>query len=337
MGVYRRGESPFWIYEFTVDGVRYRGSTRLTNKKTAERYANKLKQQVLEGEYASPKTMTIREGMGKYCDSKRSFPSHRSLVCNAKRLKDGIGGWVRLDQLTNATLANYRDKRLSDGVKPGTVNRELRMLRAMMNKAESEWGIRVAKISWGKVSCNEPAGRTRWLRDHEFKKLFAELPEHLRPPFIVSLMTGLRRRDVISLDWSQVDLSSKTIHCMVKNRQGEKKPHIVAISKPVEDVLMEIGPQTHGRVFLYQGKPFEWFDQAWRKARERAGMSDLRWHDLRHTCASWMVQSGVAIEVVKEALGHADIKTTMRYAHHRTEAVAKAMDTVSKRIEGTSS
>ncbi len=93
-------------------------------------------------------------------------------------------------------------------------------------------------------------------------------------------------------------------------------------------LLANLGPNDEGPVFLNRGRPIKSWRKAWTNSRRRAGIQDFRWHDLRHTAASWMVQAGVPLDVVQKVLGHSDISTTMRYAHREDSAARTAVDAV---------
>lgn len=81
-------------------------------------------------------------------------------------------------------------------------------------------------------------------------------------------------------------------------------------------------------LFSFRGQPIKDFKRSWKTACTKAGVKDYRIHDLRHTCASWLVQHGVPVEVVKNILGHSDIRTTLKYAHHFVDTERKALESV---------
>ena len=110
------------------------------------------------------------------------------------------------------------------------------------------------------------------------------------------------------------------------------KVHIVPISEPVLRLLTDLGPRDTGRVFEYEDRPIKSWRTAWRGALRRAGLEGFRWHDLRHTAASWMVQNDVPLDVVQQILGHSDISTTMRYAHRETSAQRDALDVLASQM-----
>jgi integrase len=127
-------------------------------------------------------------------------------------------------------------------------------------------------------------------------------------------------------------MRDRAITLQVKSRQPGGKTISVPICGPLLVILANLGPKDAGPVFTYEGKPVLSWRTAWKSARKRAGLPSIRWHDLRHTAASWMVQEGVPLDVVQEILGHEDIATTKRYAHRDVSAKRAAVDALASRL-----
>jgi integrase len=213
------------------------------------------------------------------------------------------------------------------GVKPSTVNRVLELVRAILNKAEQEWkwlntvpNFRMRKYE------NK---RLRWLTKKEAKQLLEELPPHLKDMAAFSLVTGLRQSNVTKLQWSEVDLMRK--HVLIHPDQSKTKK---AIPVPLNDEALEILVKQKGKhlryVFTYQGRPVRRANNhAWQKALKRAGINNFRWHDLRHTWASWHVQNGTSLHELQQLGGWSDYDTVLRYAHLSSDHLQKAAARVS--------
>lgn len=188
--------------------------------------------------------------------------------------------------------------RQAEQVANATVNRMLEVVRAILRRAEREWGWldRVPAIRL----LQTPKRRVRWLTFGEAGRLLAELPEHLRSMAAFTLATGLRERNVTRLEWSQVDLQRRL--CWIHPDQAKAKK---AIAVPLNGDAVAILRQQEGKneryVFTYLGKPVTRANNhAWRKALGKAGIEDFRWHDLRHTWASWHVQAGTPPHALQE-------------------------------------
>jgi integrase len=119
----------------------------------------------------------------------------------------------------------------------------------------------------------------------------------------------------MALDWADVDLRQRLITVRVKSRKPGGKVLTVPIATALLAELALLGAADSGPVFVYRGRPVAKMRRAFSNALRAAGIADFHWHDLRHTAASWMVQNGVPLAVVRDILGHSDIKLTSRYAH----------------------
>lgn len=216
-------------------------------------------------------------------------------------------------------------KKRASGVKNGTVNRTLALLRSVLIRAcvDWEWMAAVPKIRL----LREPDKRVRYLTYAEASSLLLELPDHLSYMVAFSLATGLRKGNVIGLCWSQVDLDRRVawIH---PDQSKTRKAIVVPLNDDAMRVLLLQRGRHTLRVFTYNGKPVEAATTAaWYKALKRCGIDDFRWHDLRHTWASWHVQRGTPLHVLQELGGWQSAQMVRRYAHfsagHLAEYVSK--------------
>lgn len=331
MALRRRKGSSFWWYSITVGGRRFRGSTKETSREAAKLVEATVRARLAAGDFGPALRLTMSEAFGRYwLEHAHALPSAYTLDYQAQNLIAGLGKETFLDRLTPDDIATYVARRRAV-VSDASVNRELTLLRAAMNMARKRWGVRVADIDWKAQRLVESEGRTRYLRPEEADRLIAHAAPHLKAPIKFSLLTGVRLSNCIGLDWSQVDLEGREITFRVKSRRPGGKVHVVPISDECRALLSTLGPKEAGPVFTYRhGKrllprPVKSWRKAFRRACERAKISDFRWHDLRHTAASWMVAKGIPLDVVKDVLGHASIETTMRYAHREDTDRRKAM------------
>lgn len=160
----------------------------------------------------------------------------------------------------------------------------------------------------------EPADYS-WLTRKEFAALLEELPAHTRQLARFAVATGLRRTNITHLRWSQVDMRRRHAHILAAQAKAGK-----AITVPLNDTAMTVLKEQQGEhgvwVFSYQGEPvYQVATKAWRKAVTKIGRPGLRFHDLRHTWASWHVQAGTPLHALKELGGWADLQMVTRYGH----------------------
>lgn len=194
-----------------------------------------------------------------------------------------------------------------------TVNRYLSLIRAILRRAAHEWEW-IDKAPHVRLY-PEPSRRVRWLTPDQARTLLDELPDHQVHPMLFALSTGLRQKNVLSLRWSQIDLKRRVAWLYADQVKNGEDLHI-----SLNDMAMSVlyaRRYIHSEwVFTYQGKPLERVTtRAWYKALKRAGIENFRWHDLRHTWASWLVQRGVPLYAVQEMGGWKTASMVRRYAH----------------------
>jgi integrase len=197
--------------------------------------------------------------------------------------------------------------------KPATVNRDLVVLRHMFQKA-LEWGKAIANPVTHQKPLRAENRRLRYLSHEEITRLLAGAGEILRPLVIVALHTGLRRSELFSLTWQDVDFRLGVIR-VVHTKNGERRE--IPMTDTLRDTLLRL-PRRLASEYLFPGKTGQGLvdiRKRFHRALRDAGIEGFVFHDLRHTFASHLVMAGVDLMTVKEFLGHKDLKMTLRYAH----------------------
>lgn len=327
MSLYQRKDSSCWWINLNHNGHRIQQSTGTTDRVKAQELHDRLKASLWEQERLGVKPRhSWKEAVVLYL---RETGHKASSACDQAHLRwlDRFLGNLFLDEINRQLIDQIREARLSDGVKPATVNRLLETLRAVLNRAVSEWewldkAPRVRMLP-------EPDRRIRWLTPSEAERLLAELPEHLAAMACFSLETGLRRSNVTGLQWSQVDLDRRQAWVHADQAKG-RKPITVPLSAVAVEVLRQQLGKHETHVFSYLGKPvIQANTKAWRLALQRAGIENFRWHDLRHTWASWHVQSGTPLHALQELGAWQCVEMVRRYAHLSGEHLAEYVDRMS--------
>lgn len=228
---------------------------------------------------------------------------------------------VALNKLSPATIARYRDDRLKL-VQSGTVRRELAIVQHCFEVAKKEWGLPITTNPVQQITVPEAQKpRERRLEDNESNILASAASAsawYLQPLISLAIETGMRRGELLSIRWKDVDLSGPTIR-ILKTKNGHPRtipltPKAVEILSLLERKDDRVFPVTPNAVRL-----------AWERLRKRAGLEDLRLHDLRHEAVSRFFEYGLTVPEVALISGHRDPRMLSRYTHLRPEKVAEKL------------
>lgn len=269
----------------------------------------------------------------------------------------------RLTDIKQADLNRYVTRSLAQGRAPATIRRSLNNLQRVVRLAidnnylrdnpfkgwekpkaeegsaprflseDEERALRSALIDRDDRARRERVTANDWRRSRGYKLLpevgEKEFPDHLTPMVLTSLNTGVRYGELTGLEWSAIDLQTRTLTVTGKTSKGAKTRHI-PLNAEALDVLTRWKAQGKGKGLVFtnaDGERIGSVKTAWTKLLSDAAIESFRWHDLRHSFASKLVQKGVALPVVRDLLGHGDFKLTLRYAHlsddQKVDAVAR--------------
>jgi integrase len=322
MRIYKRKDSTHWWVMWTdQNGKRHRKSAGTDDKHLAQTLAAKWQQETfMEQHFGTIPEIPFRDALLRYAEiRKRENPDNysRSLQYQLQMLLDNFGAYM-LTEISAKMVREFTDKRREE-VKDGTVLRILSVLKAILNKAKYD-GELVTVPPFPKI--RTPKGRTRWLTREEERQLLAEAPERVRRIITFALDTGGRRSELFRLDWRYVDLANGRV-MFTETKNGEDRS--IRLTDRALKVLLAIGPKDCGPVFTYNGKPLKDVKTAFNSAREKAGLEDVRFHDLRHTFASRLVQQGLPLYEVMHMTGHKSLSMVQRYSHLAPEYQERAI------------
>lgn len=236
-----------------------------------------------------------------------------------------FSGMVLCDIDRNAVERVITDKLRT--TTPGRVNRITALIRAVLRKAEREWNWIDKAPAIRRLK--EEDKRIRWITRDEAERLIDELPVHLKAMARFSLATGMREANVTRLQWDQVDMRRKVAWIHPDQAKAKKAIGIPLNADALQVIREQIGihPQF---VFTFKSRPvLKAGVRAWRNALKRAGIENFRWHDLRHTWASWHVQAGTPLNVLQELGGWSNYSMVLRYAHLAPEHLSEHADRIS--------
>jgi integrase len=328
-GLYQRGK--VWWIDTVFRGRRIRKSLNTQDRRLAERIYHKIKTQIIEGQwFEAPKgsDKNFEHLMHRYLTehSPRKSPLSRLRDQSlANHLRDFFGETALLE-ISKRLVGEYKAKRRRDEAAPATINKELGLLKHAFNLAVKEWewldANHLASVSLEPVN----NARDRWLTWEEERALLEASPDWLKEIVVFALNTGMRLGEIVNLKWHNVDLTRST---MTLVRSKNQLRGTLPINSRVFEILMMKGGQA-GCDYVFCSKVgTRLFARNLRRtfviAREKAGLTDVRFHDLRHTFATRLVQNGVDLYRVQRLLGHKTHVMTQRYAHHYPESLRSAV------------
>ncbi len=334
---YRRKDSTVWWASYVdASGQRVRRTTGTTDHKEATALEAKWKLEAFRtGQWGEELSRTFAELMVPYLKAtatkKRSHERDRYLVA---RLREFFGEHD-LRTLSPRDVRAYIEHRQSKHVGPATINRELGLLSAALNWAKRDLEWQLPNPVMGR-RLRPPEGRLRWLSRQEADRLIDTARAHSRVEYLVdflelALHTGMRRGEMLAMEWQRVDLDEGLVYLRgVHQKNG--KTGSVPLNETAKAALtrrdnfrQEYCPSSPWVFAHKNGERIASVKRSFANACAKAGIEDFRIHDLRHCCAAWLVQSGVSIRAVAELLRHSDIRITMRYAHLAPETVRAAV------------
>lgn len=313
MPIIKRGDI-YWT-DIRHDGRRIRKSTRTSDKKSAEELHDKIKSELWRVDKLEEKQRrSWKEAVLRFLDETKNNRTHEKQKMQLRYLDKFIGNKM-LDEITRDDIDHIRQQSNKERSQ-ATTNRYLAVIRTILVRSSKEWGW-VDNVPYVKMT-REKANNLRWLTKTEAACLINECPPHLKDMVIFALSTGLRESNVCRLKWVNVDIARNIAYV-----QADESKNGRVLTVPLNEdakyvIINNIGK--HGEyVFTFQGEPVKRINStAWRKAIRRAGL-DIRFHDLRHTWASWHVQNGTPLHVLKELGGWVNLSMVQRYAHLSVE------------------
>jgi integrase len=321
MSLYKRNDSSVWWIKLHHSGKIVQRSTGTTNKVKAQEYHDRLKASLWEQERLGARPRySWQQAAGRWIEETSHKATHKDDIAKLKWLHSILGG-LMLNEVTLDVIARIKEARLKEASK-STANRFLALVRAILKRAVDEWDWleKAPKIKLFK----EAEGRIRFITPEQVQVLLRELPAHQKDMVLFALQTGLRQANVVKLEWSQINLEQG--HMWVNAAQSKnRKPIAVPLNREALAVLHRQLGKHPARVFTYAGQPIVNANtRAWRKALKRAGIEDFRWHDLRHTWASWHRMQGTPTHELQQLGGWKTGAMVERYAHLAPDHLANA-------------
>lgn len=321
--------SPYFQYDFQIKGQRFHGSTGCTTKRDAQTFIDNFRREILLGN--GKPDITLDRACLTYWEDKGQHETNAGTTkYQLANLCDIIGKHTVLSSIGIPEFRAFIAKRRGQGVSNASINREWQLARRVWKHVEETYAV--SAIKWGTLKLDEPNERIRELKADEETALFEALPDSLKPIVEFAILSGQRKSAIIGLRWDKLDW--KAGEATIINKGGGEhrfplSPSMVQLilEQPKVDgcpfvftyVCEKPSPARKDRTRRYKGEryPFTRYGwlRKWQKALDDAGVSDFRFHDLRHTSATRIVRASGNLKAAGKLLGHTDIRTTSRYAH----------------------
>lgn len=356
MSVYKSNRSPFYTFDFQHRGKRFFGPTGCTTRKEAEAFEaverDKAKA-LMKAMQRSRISLLIDDVAFRFWDQKGQHDAEPTATfTNLARLIDYFGKTKPLtdiDQTEARKMVAWRRGHRIKGranaplISNATVNRSAtKILWRLFSFAKTEGAVFEHEPKWGKLLLDEPEERVRELQDDEAAALDAAMRDDYGPFFAFVRASGLRRRECITLRWSEVNFGTKQI---VRLGKGSRRV-VFPITDSIREILFPLQGQHAEFVFTYvaiygnkrlgrvHGQRYPLticgVKSAWIAMRDKAGVKNFRFHDYRHDFGTKLLRETGNLKLVQRALNHADIKSTLKYAHVLDEDIAAGVERVAK-------
>ena len=343
----REGTQNWWI---TVSGVRKSSGTE--NYEDAKALEERLNHQEWMQKYMNVEPPhSWQEAVVRYLNERRHKASYETMVQRLAWWDKHLGKVTDIRKITRDMIDQLLQKHRTIEPLPAscntTANKYAIVVSAVLNAACREWAWMESSPKLRRYP--EPDHRREYLTVDEWRKLEAELPEHLLLPARFAVATGLRAGKVFRLEWSQIDMRGRSLKT---TGNAVKRGNTIPLNETAMSVLRSIlaGSVRHlTRVFTYKSEPLNDYGVAWYKAMERAGLGTLRldrkgnkvkrswsgdfnWHGFRHTFASWLGQAGAPETAIDQLCGWAEKDTRSIYTHLHVDALRSHSDIIDRTL-----
>ena len=309
MPVFKRGK--YWYVRFQSGGVEYKRSTGCTKKADAQGFERRWRSLIESGVTAA---RTYGDALARY----RPPESMRSHTRNTWELAPY--------PLTEVVAAAHemRDRMLDEGYSPQTINRRLAVVRRILNMCYREWDWLQQPLGQKiKLLSEKGLERQIYLTPAEVETLARGMPEPARTITLLAAYTGLRRGVLLQLEpahWQPPYL------ILPAHLNKSRRSHTVAVPEPLAPTIT-----------LPWGITDDGLRRAWEASRGASGMNDVRFHDLRHTFASWLARDPeIPLTLIRDAMGHSSLAVTSKYSHLRRDDLAQVAGKLSQQLSHVS-
>ena len=346
-GIWKHPEGKGYLAEINYTdpqtGRRIREQKSTHRLDLAREWRQTRKADALRGEVRrrkdQPRAMRFEQLAEEYLENwsrvEKAASTHQRDINSMKHL-NGFFGSRGIAEIKRRDVEQYVAQRKVSGAQPGTLNRELSCLKNMLRKAV-DWEYLEANPAWGVSQQREEVIEFEFVREEEIPLLIDACPAHLKPVVIFALQTGMRRGEILNLQWQDVsfDKGERGLITVRKTKNHETRyiPMTPLVRETLQDLPRNIASGKDASFVFARpdGEGIKSIRNGFEAAVRRSKLGKhIRFHDLRHTFASLLVMKGVDLRTVAKLMGHRDIRVTMRYAHLAPEHLQAAVDVLAR-------
>ncbi|MBF0542300.1 MAG: site-specific integrase [Nitrospirae bacterium] len=335
-GIYKRGNI-YWIRYSGLDGKTAYESSGSAKFREAEALLIKRKQSIKEGK--QPEIIKIANNTFKELST--AYLSWIEGRQKSAKIKGYIIGQILkelgnlpLRRFNTSLIEQFQTANINRGLKPSSNNKIITIIKHMFKKAvdwemvEVETSKNISKVKL----LQDNSKRLRFLSKEDCQLLVNSCEPHLRPIVITALNSGMRKGEILNLQWNNIDLQHGFILLEI-TKNGERRE--IPINATLRETFNNITRRLDVSYVFFDdktGKHYKDVKRSFSTACRKAKINDFHFHDLRHTFASQLVMAGIDLTTVKELLGHKTLAMTLRYSHLAPEHKVKAVDILDNTI-----
>jgi integrase len=334
-GLYKR--NGVWQIDKQIRGVRLCESTGESNLTRAEEYLAKKSEEIRQAVvYGIRPKRAFRLAATKYLNENQHKRRIADTALHLQQLDPYIGH-LPIESVHMGTLQPFIEARRQQGIKTKSINLALGVVRHILNLAASEW-LDKNNLTWLhsppkiKLLPVTDARKPYPLSWEEQTRLFKELPTHLARMALFKVNTGTREKEVCNLRWDwEVPVAElgTSVFIIPEDRVKNGEERLLVLNRVSRSVIEEVRGKHPDYVFTYRGHPISVMNNTgWQNARKRAGLSQVRVHDLKHTFGRRLRAAGVSFEDRQDLLGHKSGRITTHYSAAELENLITAANTV---------
>lgn len=339
MGIYKQKNSPNWYISYYHNGVRVREVVGPKKSDARKVLAQRLTA-IQEGKHPvlrnKKKQRVTFAQFSKTYITDHAIPQKKSYKSDIYRLKSSIVpyfGDMQISEIDSHHIAQYRKLRLQQKcrnkdslVKPATVNKEVKLAKHIIKTASRWLGIQVKEIE---LDLATELPRERILTHEEIRVLVENAQPPLKYAVLLALNTGMRKGEILSLQWENVNLERDFITVTALEAKS-KRIRRIPINSELRKLFIRLNLTRDSNRFVLQNpqtdKPYLDLQKSWITLLKKSEINGVRFHDLRHTYASHFLMNGGDLHTLQKLLGHRDLNTTARYLTLTTEFQKKSIE-----------